>query len=283
MRSKLQLILIRIYFAIVSRLFPSLAVMSAHRIFHYPIKSKKNNPNEEPLPKAQKFTISLYKDVTLQGYKWGNKNHPIVFLVHGWSTTSKSLSHFTDILLKHNYQVVSYDAIRHGDSKGKLSDLGNWADSVQAILDYVGEVECIIAHSFGCAAVTVASNLGLRTKKLVFIAPIHNVNAITQHFGKQLGIPSFILDKMRTYTWEHNQERFEKYGKDWGDIFNSNFHVPTLIFHDKDDKETSIEHAKALCRKWTWATLKETQGLGHRRILYNKDVVEETLAFVKLG
>jgi len=283
MRSKLQLILIRIYFAIVSPLFPSLAVISAHRLFHYPIKTKKNNPNEKALPAAKKFTITLYENVTLQGYKWGNENHPIVFLVHGWSTTSNSLSHFTNMLLKHNYQVVSYDAIRHGDSQGKLSDLANWADSVQAILNYVGAVECIIAHSFGCAAVTVASNLGLSTKKLVFIAPIHNVNTITQRFGRQLGIPSFILDKMRTYTWEHNQDRFEKYGKDWEDIFNSRFHVPTLIFHDKDDKETDIEHAIALCQKWTWATLKETQGLGHRRILYNKDVVKETLAFVKLG
>jgi alpha-beta hydrolase superfamily lysophospholipase len=257
--------------------------VSAHRLFHYPIKTKKNNPNEKPLPKAQKFTISLYKDVTLQGYKWGNENHPIVFLVHGWSTTSKSLSHFTDTLLKHNYQVVSYDAIQHGDSKGELSDLANWADSVQAILSYVGEVECIIAHSFGCAAVTVASTLGLSTKKLVFIAPIHNVNAIAQHFGKQLGIPTFILDKMRTYTWEHNQERFEKYGKDWEDIFNSKFHVPTLIFHDTEDKEVNIENAKELCQKWPWSVLKETHGLGHRRILYNKDVIEETLAFVKLG
>jgi len=283
MRSKLQLTFIHIYFAIVSRLFPSLAVISAHRLFHYPIKTKKNNPNEKPLPKAKKFTISLYKGITLQGYRWGCENHPIVFLVHGWSTTSKSLSHFTDILLKHNYQVVSYDAIRHGNSEGKLSDLANWADSVQAILDYVGEVECIIAHSFGSAAVTVASRLGLNTKKLVFIAPIHNVNAISQRFGRQLGIPSFILDKMRTYTWKHNQNSFEKYGKDWEDIFNSKFHVPTLIFHDKDDKETDIEHAKALYQKWTWATLKETQGLGHRRILYNKDVVKETLAFVKLG
>ena len=280
MRSQLQLTLIRIYFAIVSRLFPSLAVISAHKLFHYPIKTKKNNPNEKPLPKAKKFTISLYKDVTLQCYRWGNENHPIVFLVHGWSTTSKSLSHFIDTLLTHNYQVISYDAIRHGNSKGKLSDLANWADSVQTILGYVGEVECIIAHSFGCAAVTVASKLGLSTKKLVFIAPIHNVNTILKRFGEQLYIPTHILERMKQYTWEYNQQRFEAYGKDLEDIFHSKFHVPTLIFHDLEDKEVNIENAEALCQKWPWAILKKTQGLGHRRILYDETVVKQSLAFI---
>jgi pimeloyl-ACP methyl ester carboxylesterase len=282
MHVKLQLILIRLYFAITSRLFPSLAVISAHRFFHHPTKTKKSNPNEKPLPKAKKFTIKLYEDITLQGYRWGDKNHPIVFLVHGWSSTSKSMSHFTDLLLKHNYQVISYDAIRHGQSNGKLSDLASWADSVQAILDYVGEVECIIAHSFGCAAVTVASNLGLSTKKLVFIAPIHNVNTILKRFGEQLGIPTHILERMKDYTWKYNKQRFEVYGKNLEDIFHSKFHVPTLIFHDSEDKEVNIENAKALCQQWPWAVLKETHGLGHRRILYDEKVVEETIEFIKL-
>ncbi|HFQ61095.1 MAG TPA: alpha/beta hydrolase [Epsilonproteobacteria bacterium] len=281
MHNKLQLIFIRIYFVIVSRLFPSLAVVSAHRFFHYPIKNKKTNPNEKALPEAKKFNIKLYNDVILQGYRWGNENHPIVFLVHGWSSTSKSMSHFTDILLKHNYQVISYDAIRHGESSGKLSDLASWADSVHAILDYAGEVECIIAHSFGCAAVTVASKLGLHTKKLIFIAPIHNVDTILKRFGEQLYIPTYILERMKQYTWEYNQQRFETYGKDLEDIFHSKFHVPTLIFHDLEDKEVPIENSKMLCQKWPWVILKKTQGLGHRRILYDETVVNESHAFIR--
>jgi len=49
MRSNLQLILIRIYFAIVSRLFPSLAVMSTHRLFHISIKLKKYGKDWEDI------------------------------------------------------------------------------------------------------------------------------------------------------------------------------------------------------------------------------------------
>ncbi len=280
MYNTLQLIFIRLYFTIIGRLFPSLAVKSAHRFFHYPINTKRRYENEKKLPKAKKFNIPLYKNITLQGYRWGEERYPVILLVHGWSTTSRSMSHFTKALLKHNFQVITYDALRHGQTKGKLSDLANWADSVHAALKHIGNVECIIAHSFGAAAVTVASKLGLQTKKLVLIAPIHDISSVANSFAQHLHIPLTIVDKMRGYTWNKNQQGFEKYGKDWADIFDSKFHVPTLIFHDIEDREIGIEHSQALCHKWKWATLKTTTKLGHRKILDDKKVIDETLTFI---
>ena len=281
MHHPIQLKLIRLYFSIVSRLFPSLAVVSAYRLFHYPVNTTRKNRNELPLPKAEKFTIPLYRNVTLQGYKWGDETDPVVLLVHGWSTTSRSMSHFIDILLKHHFQVVTYDALRHGETKAELSDLANWADSVKAALKQTGQVECIIAHSFGGAAVTVASKLGLNTKKLVLIAPIHNVITVSDNFAQRLGISPAIVKKMRDYTWEQNRQRFELYGKDWNDLFNSSFHVPTLIFHDKEDREIGIEHSLALCQKWPWAILKKTTGLGHRKILDDAAVTKGAVSFIE--
>ena len=281
MHHPIQLKLIRLYFSIVSRLFPSLAVISAYRLFHYPVNTTRKNRNELPLPKAEKFTIPLYRNVTLQGYKWGDETDPVVLLVHGWSTTSRSMSHFIDRLLKHHFQVVTYDALRHGETKAELSDLANWADSIKAALKQTGQAECIIAHSFGGAAVTVASKLGLNTKKLVFIAPIHNVITVSDNFAQRLGISPDIVKKMRDYTWEQNRQRFELYGKDWNDLFNSSFHVPTLIFHDKEDREIRIEHSFALCQQWTWAILKKTTGLGHRKILDDAATTKGAVSFIE--
>jgi len=281
MHSTLQIKLIRLYFWIVSRIAPKLAVYSAHRLFHYPINSKRKNRNAVPLPAPELFTIALYEGIELQGYRWGEKEHPKVLLVHGWSTTSQSMTHFTDALLKAHYQVISYDALRHGDSHGSFSDLASWADSVRAVMDEVGEVECIIAHSFGGAAVTVASKLGLETKKLALIAPIHDIASVANDFAKRLGIPHHIVEAMRTYTWHHNQTHFEKYGKNWQDILNSPFHVPTLIYHDTQDKEIPIFHSEHLCQKWTWAELRPTTGLGHRTILDDNSVVEGVVKFIQ--
>ena len=281
MHHPLKVKLIRVYFGMVSRILPSLAVYSAHRLFHYPLNSKRKNRNELPLPSPELFSIPLYDEVMLQGYRWGEAYHPKVLLVHGWSTTARSMTHFTDLLLKNNYQVISYDALRHGDSQNSFSDLASWADSVQAVMAHSGEVECIIAHSFGGAAVTVASKLGLNTKKLALVAPIHDISAVANDFAKRLGISEDIIKSMRDYTWNHNRTNFEKYGKNWQDIVTSDFHVPTLIHHDKEDREIPIKHSELLCEKWKWVELKTTQGLGHRKILDDDAVAQNILAFIQ--
>jgi pimeloyl-ACP methyl ester carboxylesterase len=281
MYHSLLVVLIRIYFAVVGRLFPSLAVTSAHKLFHRPVNSKRKYTNEKKVQDPEKFIITLDESTQLQAYRWGKKTAPIVLLVHGWSTTARSMSNFLDILLQNNYQVISYDALRHGESKGSLSDLAGWANSVQTVMKNIGPVECIVAHSFGGVAVTVASKLGLETKKLVLVAPIHNIIWVADNFAKHLGISLNIVKKMRDYTWNHNEQNFLKYGKDWEDIVRSEFHVPTLIFHDKQDREIGIEHSKLLCKTWPWATLKSTDCLGHRRILDDEKVAEELLMFIK--
>lgn len=281
MHHPLQVKLIRFYFWLLSRLAPKLAVYSAHRLFHYPINTKRKNRHALPLPSPELFDIPLYEGIALQGYRWGDKSHPKVLLVHGWSTTSQSMTHFTDLLLKNNYQVISYDALRHGDSHGSFSDLASWADSVRAAMGVCGEVECIIAHSFGGAAVTVASKLGLNTKKLALIAPIHDIAAVADNFAKHLGIPLHIVKEMRVYTWNHNKTNFEKYGTDWNDIVTSDFHAPTLIYHDTEDREIPIFHSELLCKKWTWAELRPTHGLGHRTILDDENVVSGVVKFIQ--
>jgi pimeloyl-ACP methyl ester carboxylesterase len=280
MHYPLQLKLIHFYFKLVSKLAPSLAVSSAHRLFHTPVNTNRENRHAVPLPQAETFDILLYENLKLQGYRWGKSSDPKVLLVHGWSTTSRSMSHFTDALLSQGYQVFSYDALSHGESQNSFSDLAGWADSVQAVMKYIGPVECIIAHSFGAAAVTVASKFGVDTKKLILISPIHDIHAVAENFAEHLHIPKKILKEMFLYTWEHNQIHFSKYGTDLYNILISDFHVPTLILHDGEDKEIDIEHARQISKMWPWAKLITTQGLGHRKILDDREVVENIMNFI---
>ncbi|AKF25016.1 hypothetical protein YH65_06130 [Sulfurovum lithotrophicum] len=283
MHHPLKVKLIRAYFAIVSYLFPALAVLSAYRLFHHPVNTKRKNAKEKKVPAPQRFIIKVDEKIQLQAYRWGEADHPPVLLVHGWSTTSRSMSNFLDLLLRNDFQVISYDAVQHGESEGKASDLAGWADSVRAVMRETGPVKCIIAHSFGAAAVTVASKLGLDTRKLVLVAPIHDIIEVADRFAERLGIPKKIVEEMRDYTWAQNKTNFHKYGKDWKDILHSNFHVPTLIFHDVGDREIGIEHSRQLCQLWPWAVLRKTKGLGHRKILDDGDVAKEIVAFIKNG
>ena len=46
------------------------------------------------------------------------------------------------------------------------------------VLNTIGHVECIVAHSLGAGAVTIASNLGLSTKKIVLIAGMFDAKEV---------------------------------------------------------------------------------------------------------
>jgi hypothetical protein len=52
-------------------------------------------------------------------------------------------------------------------------------------------------------------------------------------------------------------------------------HVTT----DREDWEAPLPSVEKLVRSWPGATLRVTQGLGHRRILRDPEVVEEAVRF----
>jgi len=280
MHTNWQKKLICIFFKLISHIAPAFAARCAYRLFHYPVDTQRKHWNEKPLPTPKYFTVSLGDGNILQCYAWGDEHAPAVLLVHGWSTNARSMSHLVDALLQKGYRAVSYDALRHGKSKAKRADLADWAKSVQAVLAHIGHVRCIAAHSFGAAAVTVASKQGLDTDKLLFFAPIHDVVSVSNDFANELCIPDPIVKMMRQYTWEKNRDAFESFGKDWDDLFHTTLQLPTLIFHDINDKRIPIAHSKKLCSQWPSAILVKTKGLGHRKILDDEKVIEQSCRFI---
>ena len=281
MHTKWQQRLICIYFKCISPIAPCFATRCAYRLFHYPVDTQRKHWNEKALPTPRYFTLSLKDGNALQCYAWGKKDAPTVLLVHGWSTNARSMSHLIDALLQKGYRAVSYDALRHGKSKAKRADLADWANCVHSVLARIGHVRCIAAHSFGAAAVTLASKRGLNSDKLLFFAPIQDVVSIAERFAQKLCIPHNIVKAMQAYTWNQNRENFKTYGKDWEDLFNASCHLPTLVFHDQDDSFVPIAHSHRLCRRWPWAELVTTKGLGHRKILDDEKVIAKSIDFIK--
>ena len=46
------------------------------------------------------------------------------------------------------------------------------------------------------------------------------------------------------------------------------------------DRETSLEESKAIAEAWHGSQLVVTEGLGHKRILRDKQVIEQTVNFL---
>jgi pimeloyl-ACP methyl ester carboxylesterase len=50
--------------------------------------------------------------------------------------------------------------------------------------------------------------------------------------------------------------------------------IPTLVFHDLHDRDTPIALGREVGEKMANGTYVETSGLGHRRVLRDKKVLE---------
>jgi hypothetical protein len=56
--------------------------------------------------------------------------------------------------------------------------------------------------------------------------------------------------------------------------------VPVFLIHDKDDREVSVTTGLAIANGLSKPTVRITEGLGHRRILKNTDVINDVVRFV---
>ena len=272
---------IRLFFRIFSRIAPRLAIHVATRLFTTPFKKRAlTNVEKEVLRNASRFTIPYQEGTELTAYRWGKSSDPVVLLVHGWTGTATSFIMFIEPLVNKGFQVISYDGLAHGASPGKTANLIEWTDGVMAALQELNQVHCIIGHSLGAGAILVATAAGIKTDKIVLLSPVNNIVSVTEEFAKHLSIPPGIIAGMRDHVATEYQHRLARYGGDWTDIFQSKFKVPTLILHDKKDREIPWENGKAIAAQWPWATFVTTQNLGHRRILINGEVIHQVTEFV---
>ena len=56
-----------------------------------------------------------------------------------------------------------------------------------------------------------------------------------------------------------------------------------LVVHDREDREVPLAHGEALAATWPAARLRVTEGLGHRRILRDPEVIAEVVEAIRDG
>jgi pimeloyl-ACP methyl ester carboxylesterase len=271
---------LRLFFGVTSRLMPSFATYMAERLFTRVPYSKRRDTENELLETAVKFTIPMQNGHQLAAYRWGSKNDPIILFVHGWTATATCFARFIDHFVSKGYQVIAYDGIAHGSSTGKRVALPIWADSVVEVNRHIGHVDTIVGHSLGSAAIIISLSLSLDTDRVVLLSPATNTKEIIGQFTNALSIPEAGNERLSRYLWKKYKHSASKYGENWESVFLSDFKVPTLIVHDKNDKEVDIENARWLARRWPLAQLIETERLGHRRILINMKVISLVSDFI---
>jgi len=203
---------------------------------------------------------------------------PRVLLVHGWSGRASQMGSFAKPLTDLGFEVIAVDLPGHGASYGNTSSLPESAQAICDIEKFIGPIHTLIGHSFGGAVCLLAHSEGVKIQALVTISAPSKLEWLLALYVDFLNLSDKAKRKLITLLEN-------KYGKNiWTrcDVEKTKLDLKSsgLIIHDYDDKDVPIQHAEVIANA-TSARLLKTSRLGHRRILRNKDVINEIATFIR--
>lgn len=261
-------------FRTLGRVAPETAAAWAQRLFLTPRRHAVPAREQRWLAAARRSEVEI-AGRRLASWTWG-EGEPVL-LAHGWAGRAGQLGALAEPLVAAGYRAVAFDMPGHGESAGKTSSLIEMAEAVTGMIEHLGSVRAVVAHSAGAAATTIAMRLALPVERLVFVAPPSDLGAFSYQFADLLGVPERVRERM--------QDRIEtRFGVRWAEIAAAalapTMDRPLLVVHDRDDREVPWESGRFIADRWPEARLVSTRGLGHQRILRDPEVIAETLGFV---
>jgi pimeloyl-ACP methyl ester carboxylesterase len=203
--------------------------------------------------------------------------------VHGWGGWRGQLGAFVAPLVAAGYRVVGFDAPGHGDSDPGVLGVGRgnvmeFMAALEAVADEFGPAEGVIAHSMGCTTASMVVRSSLSTQRLVLVAPNHDFVGITEDFAQLLRFTERTRSRLQQDMEDFRERPIREF--DLAPLGADGTMPPTLVVHDRRDKETPYRVGADLAGAWPNATLASTDGLGHQRILTDAGTIALALGHI---
>jgi pimeloyl-ACP methyl ester carboxylesterase len=221
-----------------------------------------------------------YGSAVLRAWEWGADGSKTVMLVHGWESEATSLASFILPLVDEGYRVIALDGPAHGDSPGKRLNLLGYLAAIRSTIAQHGPVHAVIAHSFGGGAMlfglTEVNGLG-GVQSVVTIGAPSRLDTVLQRFTQTLGLTNRVLSQM----FESMRRRFNRSVGEFALTQPMKTPVSLLVVHDRTDAVVPFSDAEEIASSHPEAAILFTEGLGHRAILKNREVIKQVLAFIR--
>jgi pimeloyl-ACP methyl ester carboxylesterase len=266
---------VRAGFRTLSTISPTLAARAAGRLWFRIPKSRAGETAQAFLATGERFTVDV-DGRSVAAWRWGTG--PAVILMHGWGGHAGQFQSLIQGLTERGIASVTFDAPSHGQSApGALgahySTLFEFAAALRVIESRTRETIGVVAHSGGSAAVAwaMANEPKLELRRVAFVAPFARPLKYMELFRRTLGLTPAALERFQRITEA-------QFGFQWSDLEVPEMTrlftpPPTLVVHDREDRETMWQDGADIAAAWPGATLMSTTGLGHNRILRDPGVV----------
>jgi pimeloyl-ACP methyl ester carboxylesterase len=262
------------------QLAPNMAFRQAWKLFCTPRRLPAKDWEAPVLAAARRRAVA-YATGSVAVYEWGPAAAPAVLLVHGWEHRASFWRAWVEPLLAAGCRVVALDGPAHGASAGRQTTLIDFGSAVQAVVDTVGEVRAIVAHSFGAASVAglpvrLAGSASL--PRLVLISAPLSPESVAGRFADFLGLPADLVTRFAQHIQHVAGRPAESFAVATAGPGTGAEKV--LVVHDEGDEIIPFAEGKQIAAAWPGAVLHATQGLGHNRILRDVGVVQAAVAFI---
>ena len=225
------------------------------------------------IPLESKYQPSQNTYYTL--YSWSKG--PSVLLVHDWGGCGAQMASLAQPLVKAGYQVITFDALAHGDSPGKQTDLSEIVGIIKDIETKFNGFHAIIAHSYGALAAGIALQDGVKANKLVVCSAATALDFYLRKFSKKLNASRELHGRIMVNVTNRLGLNIEKLSLVH---IAARLNRPVLILHDQNDEVVDHREALALSNCWPGSQLVMTSGLGHFGILKDSKTIQKIQQYI---
>lgn len=208
---------------------------------------------------------------------WVEGDGEPVLLVHGWEGAPTDLDAVAQALRARGQAIAWVELPAHGQSAIEWTSVPHAAQAVAALGDTLGPLQGVIAHSVGGALAALAMAQRLEAPRVVLIGSPAEYRDYVRGFARQLG-----LDAQGTAAM--TRALFDHYGIEVDRVSTPaaarGLDASALVIHSRDDPVVPFRDAEVIASAWPGAVLRGVDGLGHRRILSDLEVVTAAVTHV---
>ncbi|MGE0830443.1 MAG: alpha/beta fold hydrolase [Hyphomonadaceae bacterium] len=206
---------------------------------------------------------------------WRLGEGPAILLIHGWEDDHSLWTRMILALEARGRGIVVFDLPAHGFSEGEICTPALAARAIAAVAAQMGPIEAVVTHSFGGPAAALAMTQGLSVERAVFIAPPLMDGSRWGQAEHLADAPAELKARARDlYEARDASAKFDVLAAARG------LSARALIAHSADDEEVPLSEALAIADAWPGAETLIVDGLGHRLIAQEPDVIGRVIDFL---
>jgi alpha/beta superfamily hydrolase len=272
--------LVRLALGASEKLWPGLAVLAAYRLFGTPMPLRwlKRRASWSSEWRVESWP---FENAGVTVYAPAAAPHaPMALLVHGWGGYAGQMLPLAMALAQQGLRAVLVDLPAHGASAGSTSNLPQFARAIEYVAARLAQqgfaLRVLAAHSLGASAAAFAVSRGLATQRLVLLAPPASPGEYTHYFARVFGLSETTRAAMQRRIESREAVLMPQFEPQ---SVGPRIRVPTLVVHDSGDRTNRFSDGQAFTQAVCDGELLATQGLGHRKILKDMEVLARVAAF----